>query len=211
MSEPQRCAIWARVSTAEQQTASQLDVLRKVAAARGWQVAAEFVTTDSAWGKSAGNGKGGEFDKARAALAAGAHQGTYSVVLVWALDRLSRRGYGDLSGVMAGLASDGCEVWSCQEQWLTNLGPLGELVLHMLAWMAQQESERRSERVKAGMARRKAAGLPVGRQPGSADKGKRKRAGYVSHWEGLTDAERAARGARVADGIAASRERRSCD
>jgi hypothetical protein len=34
------------------------------------------------------------------------------------------------------------------------------------------------ERVRAGLARRKAAGLPVGRQPGSKDRAGRKQSGY---------------------------------
>ena len=49
--------------------------------------------------------------------------------------------------------------------------------------MAQQESNRKSERIKAALAKRKAAGLPVGRQPGAVDKTKRKRSGYVARYE----------------------------
>jgi DNA invertase Pin-like site-specific DNA recombinase len=49
--------------------------------------------------------------------------------------------------------------------------------------MAERESARRSERIRAGLERRRAEGLPVGRQPGAADKGPRKRADYVASWE----------------------------
>lgn len=49
--------------------------------------------------------------------------------------------------------------------------------------LADEESQRRSALTKAGIARRKAAGLPVGRQPGAADKKPRKRSGYVARWE----------------------------
>jgi DNA invertase Pin-like site-specific DNA recombinase len=45
--------------------------------------------------------------------------------------------------------------------------------------MAKMESDLRLERTKPGMARRKAAGLPIGRLPGSKDKTKRKRSSYV--------------------------------
>ena len=34
-------------------------------------------------------------------------------------------------------------------------------------WMAERESARRGERIKAGLARRQAEGKPVGRQPGA--------------------------------------------
>jgi DNA invertase Pin-like site-specific DNA recombinase len=56
--------------------------------------------------------------------------------------------------------------------------------------MAHQESTRRSQGIKAGLARRQAEGKPVGRQPGSADKKPRQRSGYVARWE----RERAAAG-----------------
>jgi DNA invertase Pin-like site-specific DNA recombinase len=58
-----------------------------------------------------------------------------------------------------------------------------ELLTSFFAWIAQQESARRSERVKAGLERRRKAGKPVGRQPGATDKRKRKRSGYVARWE----------------------------
>jgi DNA invertase Pin-like site-specific DNA recombinase len=50
-------------------------------------------------------------------------------------------------------------------------------------WMAERESARRSERIKAGLARRKAQGLPVGRKPGSTDKTPRRKSGYYASWE----------------------------
>ena len=46
-----KAAIWARVSTSDQHTGNQLDHLRKIAAAKGLEIAAEFVTEDSAWSR----------------------------------------------------------------------------------------------------------------------------------------------------------------
>jgi putative DNA-invertase from lambdoid prophage Rac len=179
--EPIKAAAWSRVSTADQRTENQ--GLREWAARRGIDVVAEYTVHDSAWKR--GNGKGREFDEARARLLEGARQGEYQVVMVWALDRLSRRGYSDLGGFIEKLNGYGAELWSQQEQWLQTVGPFGEIVVHMLAWMAEQESRRRSERTKAGLARRREKdGLPVGRQPGAVDKAKRRRSGYVSAWEG---------------------------
>ena len=37
--------------------------------------------------------------------------------------------------------------------------------------------------IKAGLARRKSEGKPVGRQPGAKDKTPRRRPGYVARWE----------------------------
>ncbi len=50
-------------------------------------------------------------------------------------------------------------------------------------WMAQQESARRSERIRAGLERRRAEGKPVGRQAGATDKSQRRRSGYVARRE----------------------------
>lgn len=183
-SEPQKCAIWARVSTNEQFTANQLTELRAWAEARGLAVAAEYVIEDSAW--AAGDvGKGRAFDTARAALLAGARAGQYRVVLTWAIDRLSRKGIEDTLATMRRLSESGCTVWSRQESWTEDLkNPhMRELFLAIAAWMAKMESDRRSERIKAGLARRKAEGKPVGRQAGALDKGQRRRAGYVAAWE----------------------------
>lgn len=174
-----RCAVWARVSTADQHPENQK--LAEWAERRGLEVVAEFTVLDSAWKN--GNGKGREFDAARARLLEGARQGEYQVVVVWALDRMSRRGYADLSGFIGKLAGYGTELWSQQEQWLQTVGPFGEIVVHMLAWMAQMESERRSERIKAGLARKKAAGEKVGGgHVGAKDRKPRRREGYQAAW-----------------------------
>jgi putative DNA-invertase from lambdoid prophage Rac len=192
VSEPQRCAIWARVSTTEQHAGNQLDVLRAWAAKRGLVIAAEFITEDSAWASGKGNGKGAEFDKKRAELLAGAHRGDYSVVLVWAIDRLSRKGPEDTLAILRQLLERGAEVWSDQEPWLVTSHPaIRELLVMLFAWLAKQESDRRSERIRAGLAKRRAEGKPVGRQPGAGDRSvdkdgnlkRRKRSGYVAAWE----------------------------
>lgn len=176
------CAIWARVSTEDQHAANQLGVLRGWAANRGMTVTAEYVTEDSGWQQ--GNGKGREFDKARLAMEHDARLGRWDVLLVWAVDRLSRRGIEDTLGAMRQLYGYGLEVWSHQESWLVTSEPkMRELLVAFMAWLAEQESARRSERIKAGVARRKAEGLPVGRQAGSKDKKPRKRSAYYAAWE----------------------------
>lgn len=186
-----RAAIWARVSTSDQHAAHQLAELRKWAERRGLEVAAELITEDSAWQN--GNGKGSEFDRARAELVNGARLGHYEIVLVWALDRLSRKGILDTLGVLQDLYDVGADVWSHQEPWLVTTEPrMRQLLVSFMAWMAEAESARRSERVKAAIAARRAAGLPVGGRPrGAKDTKPRKRQGYVQAWAD-TGARRAA-------------------
>lgn len=50
------------------------------------------------------------------------------------------------------------------------------MLVAFTGWTAQQESQRRSDCIRAGLARRRAEGRHVGRQPGSTDKKPRKRA-----------------------------------
>jgi DNA invertase Pin-like site-specific DNA recombinase len=74
-------------------------------------------------------------------------------------------------------------VLSVQESWLNNSPQIQDVLVAFAGWMAQQESNRRSERIRAGLARRKAEGKQVGRQVGAKDKKSRKRSGYVARWE----------------------------
>jgi DNA invertase Pin-like site-specific DNA recombinase len=113
-----------------------------------------------------------------------ARGGRYDVLLVWALDRLSREGIEATLRAMRQFSDRGVPVWSLRESWTETSDPhVRELIAAIMAWVARMESERRSERIRAGLARRKAAGLPVGRQPGAADTKPRKRSGYVARWE----------------------------
>ena len=180
---PVRAALWARVSTTEQHSQNQTDILHEWAARRGLDLVAEFVTEDSAWQN--GNGtKGKEFDRTRDKLINGARLGHYDVVLVWAVDRLSRRGIEDTLATMRRLYEHGCDIWSHEEPWLVTSEPrMRELLVSIMAWMAEQESARRSERIKAGMARRQREGQPVGgRVKGSKDRRKRNTEGYKDAW-----------------------------
>jgi DNA invertase Pin-like site-specific DNA recombinase len=161
--------------------ATQLGVLREWAQSRGFEVAREFVTEDSAW--ATGNGsKGKEFDRQRAELLAGAKRGEYGRVLLWALDRLSRRGIKDTIGILDDLDDAGAVVCSHQESWLETGDPrMRQLIIAVMSWMSDMESERRSQRIKAGKAARRAkisAGLvksTVG--DGGSAKGRRLRKG----------------------------------
>lgn len=190
MAGKRKAATFGRVSTADQTTENQ--DLQAWGERRGVDVAARFSVNDSAW--QAGNGKGREFDTARAELLEGARQGHYDVVLIWALDRWTRRGIRDAFNTLEALWDMGVDVWSQQEPWLDAPSEFRPLMLAMFAWMSEQESRRRSQRTKAGLARRKTKdGLPIGRQAGSKDKTKRRRSGYVSAWEGPAgEARRAA-------------------
>ncbi len=61
-------------------------------------------------------------------------------------------------------------------------GPLRELLYSLTAWVAAFESELRSERTKAGLARARVSGKVLGRPQGSMDKRKRSRRGYFKRY-----------------------------
>ncbi len=73
-------------------------------------------------------------------------------------------------------------VQCCQEPWTEAGGELLDLLLAIAGWVARMESNRRSERTKAGLARAVAQGKRLGRPPGSKDKKKRSRRGYLLRW-----------------------------
>jgi DNA invertase Pin-like site-specific DNA recombinase len=113
-----------------------------------------------------------------------ARTGKYDVLLCWALDRISREGVEATLATLRRFHAAGAPVWSLRESWTETADPhVAELLASIYAWMAKAESTRRSERTKAGLARRRAEGKPVGRQPGAKDTRPRKRSGYVARWE----------------------------
>ena len=107
---PYRCAIWARVSTNEQETGNQLAELRQWAARRSLKVAAEYVIDGASVWK-------GEHREQLAAALADARLGRFDVLLVWALDRLDREGVESTLGVLRRFHEAGAPVWSLREPW----------------------------------------------------------------------------------------------
>ena len=139
---------------------------------------------------------GGEYRRTLKQALDDAHQGKFAVIVVWALDRITREGAEGALRVIRQFRERGCAVVSVKESWLNGSPEVQDVLVAFAGWMAQQESRRRSERIRAGLERRRVLGKPVGRQPGAADKKPRKRAGYVASWEG--GRRRAAHDARAA-------------
>ena len=159
--QPVRCAIWARVSTEDQHNENQLPMLRAWAADLGMEIAAEFVTEDSAWADGASGAKGTEFEAQRSAMLAGVRRGAYTVILVRAIDRLSRRGTEDMMRYLRLLADNGADVRSDQESWLNTADPFArEILIGVFATLAKYQSEQRSP------ARRQQVKRSAGASPG---------------------------------------------
>ena len=159
--------IYVRVSTGMQDNTNQLAVLLEWAKQRGYEVVKVYEEEESAWR----NGHQREL----ANLIEDARKRKFQAVLVWALDRLSRECALAILSLVQKLSVHGVKVLSYQESWTEAPGEMAELLYALTGWVARMESQRRSERTKAGLARVKAQGKRLGRPPGSRDKRKRKR------------------------------------
>ena len=166
-----KVALYCRVSTTEQDTANQLLALEKLAQDRGWQVVEVYQEEGSAWKD------GHQREVSRLLKDASRHQ--FNAVLVWALDRLTRQGIGSILQLVNTLRMYKVRVISYQESWTEQSNEaMEDLFYAMVGWAAKFESDRRSERIKVAMERRRKKGLPVGRIKGAKDRKPRKKMGY---------------------------------
>lgn len=110
----------------------------------------------------------------------------YDVLLVWALDRLTRQGILNMLSTIKQLKVRGCRVVSCKE-WFTEVTDerAADVYYALIAWCAEAESKRRSERVTAMHARLKTEGRHSGRPKGKQDKNPngRRKGGYYLRWQ----------------------------
>jgi len=149
-------AIYLRVSTVEQSVKNQRPALEQLCKQRGWQVIEIYQENESAW-------KSGHQSELRR-LTEDARQGRFDTILVWALDRLTREGPLAILQLVDKFKQYGVKVISYQESWTEAAGDLADIFYAITGWVARMESQRRSERTKAGIARAK-----------DQDKGKRGR------------------------------------
>ncbi len=154
-----RVAIYARVSTEDrgQDPENQLAQFRAWCAAAGHQIVTEYVD-------HASGGKGASGRPRFAAMLADAHKRRFDVLLVWALDRLSREGMVATVGYLQRFAAAGVAFHSYSEPALCSENEMvRDIVLAVMASLAKVERARISERTKAGLTRVRAKGTRLGR------------------------------------------------
>ena len=147
-----KAAIYARVSTLDQEPENQLSELRRYAAARQW-VATEYVDRGISGAK--------ESRPALNELLRDAKRRRIDVLVCWRLDRLGRN-LRHLILLLDELQALGIAFVSLAEG-IDATTPAGRLQMHVLGAIAEFERSRISERVKAGLARAKAQGTRLGR------------------------------------------------
>ena len=147
-----RAAIYARVSTLDQEPENQLQELRRYVGAREW-ASTEFVD----------RGVSGAKDRRPAldALLKDAKRRHFDVVVCWRLDRLGRN-LKHLIALLDELQSVGVAFVSLAEG-IDATTPAGKLQMHILGAIAEFERARIAERVRAGLQRARAQGKRLGR------------------------------------------------
>jgi len=148
-----RVALYARVSTTDQSTDSQLLDLRRYVRERGWNIYREYVD----------EGISGTKDSRPALneLMNDAKKRRFDVVLVWRFDRFARSTK-HLILALEEFRNLGIDFVSYQENIDTS-SPLGAAIFTIISAVAQLERDIIAERVKAGLRRAKENGKKLGR------------------------------------------------
>jgi DNA invertase Pin-like site-specific DNA recombinase len=149
-------AIYLRVSTADQDAHNQLPEIERLCATRGWTISHRYAETINGSARTRPE---------LARLLADAHAGAFGAVVVWALDRLSREGIAEVASIVAKLDAAHVALVSVRESWCDTSGPVRDLLVSVMAWVAKQEKARLVERTKAGLDRARAKGKRLGRPP----------------------------------------------
>src|SRR4051812_22781761 len=147
-----RAALYARVSTFDQEPENQLQEIRRYTAARGW-TGVEYVD----------RGVSGAKDRRTALdeLLADARRRRFDVLICWRLDRLGRN-LKHLITLLEELHALGVAFVSLAEG-IDATTPAGKLQMHILGAIAEFERERIRERVLAGLQRARTQGKRLGR------------------------------------------------
>lgn len=160
-----KVVLYVRVSDpgSGQTVENQRPILEAWAKERGFEVIRTYEEGESAW--RAGH------QAQLSQLVRDARARRFQAVLIWSLDRLSRQGPTATLLLVRTLGMYGVKVLSHEEQWIETPSPaMTEFLMSLCAWVASEESKRRSERTKAGLKRLKAMGKTLGRPRGSQNK-----------------------------------------
>jgi DNA invertase Pin-like site-specific DNA recombinase len=150
-----RAVLYLRVSTVDQTTANQERELREIAGRVGYEIVKAY--KDHGISGAKGRDKRPAFD----ALCRDGTKRQFDVVMAWSVDRLGRS-LQDLIGFLSELHALGVDLF-LHQQGLDTTTPAGKAMFQMLGVFAEFERSMIKERVRAGLARAKAAGKKLGR------------------------------------------------
>ena len=173
-----KAGLFMRVSTKDQNTENQREALTQLISNRNYKLAKTYDITASATGKD--NLKGISYlDE----VYEDARLGNINVLVVWALDRLTRRGQEYQLRVFTQLDKYNVQVISYRESFIEGLTDpaVRNLLLAFWGYMSERESEQRSQRQKAAIQLMKKEGRKLGRPLGAKDKKTRGKMGYFGN------------------------------
>lgn len=150
-----KTAIYARVSTKQQNTDNQIAALKEVADKAGWQI--DTIYTD----EGISGAKGRKDRPALNQLMQAVMRRDIDRVMVWDVSRLGRS-LQDLISTMKDIQAAGANLY-LHNQNLDTSTPSGEALFGMLAVFASFERSMIKERVKSGLIRAKKEGKKLGR------------------------------------------------
>jgi DNA invertase Pin-like site-specific DNA recombinase len=169
-----KVVIYTRVSTTRQEAINQIRQLKTFSSQQNYKIFNIYMDK-----KSGRVSERPEFKK----MLQDAYLRKFNIILIWSLDRFSREGIVKTLAYIKKLQKYGIGLKSLQEPWLdTSDEMMGNLLIAIFSWVAEQEARRVSERTKAGLERVKASGKTLGRPKGSKDKKKRDNYGYKKRW-----------------------------
>lgn len=148
-----KTALYARVSTREQDAEMQLRDLREHCRRREWEIAGEYVDL----GVSGSKESRPELNR----LMVDAHQRVFDCVLVWKLDRFGRS-LKHLVNALAEFEALGVSFVSLRDN-LDLSTPSGRLMFQVIGAMAEFERSLIQDRVRAGLRNARAKGKHLGR------------------------------------------------
>lgn len=181
-----KAAVWVRISKEDEDMPeaptshleNQLGQLRELADRRKLDVVKVYEVSASAFQ--------GAHLKQLSQVYQDARAGKFSILLVWAIDRLSRQGSMATLQIFDRFTHLGVNIVSLTEPWTEDVAGLPpefkEVFIAFVGAFAKSESKKISIRTKAGLQRALSKGKTLGRPVGSKDKRWRKRSGYFSRY-----------------------------
>lgn len=162
-----KAAIYARVSTYDQTTETQIINCRKWCDARGYEydIYAEEGISGATTSRT-------QLDRMMTRL----RSGEYGAVVVWKLDRLGRSTI-HLLQLLEEFRNKGIQL-AVTTNGIDTEKPEGRFFFTIIAAFAELEREFIKQRIQASIDTKKAKGIRLGRPPGAKDKRPRRTSGY---------------------------------
>jgi DNA invertase Pin-like site-specific DNA recombinase len=167
-----RAIIYKRGSKDEIHTENQDAAIMRIVEYNDYELVGEYVENESSY-----QSKQYEFER----LKKDATKRKFDVVVVWALDRMCRKGVQEIYELVKYFSDRQISLVFCKQPELSTTNSMvRNILLTLYAEMANMESRLISERTLAGLARAKAEGKTFGRPKGKSDDPKKPR---VRRWK----------------------------